>query len=157
MNANFINPFVASTISVLASIIKVPPKRDKIFLKEGVQPTYDITAIIGVNGDVHGTVAISFPREVALRFVSSFTGEEKSTINEEVLDALGEFANIVSGGAKRELSTTGVRFKISIPSVITGRDHKLTPPRNTQCIVLPFEVEGIGKFVVEVSLRETVQ
>ncbi|MBB5020788.1 chemotaxis protein CheX [Desulfurispira natronophila] len=156
MKANFINPFVLSTINVLASIIDTPLGREQLFLKEESNPTFDISAVIGIAGDVHGSVVLSFPREVALKLVSAFIGEEKTSIDDDVKDAVGELVNIISGGAKKELSASGVRFKISIPHVVVGHDHCIKRPKNVPCIVLPFIIQDIGKFVVEVSMRELI-
>lgn len=156
MNASYINPFVESTVNVLATMTGVTPQRGKLFVKQGISPTFDISAIIGIAGDVHGSVVISFPREVVLKLVSAFIGEQKNAIDEDVQDAVGEFVNMITGGAKKNLSAMGVRFKLSIPSVIVGRGHTISRPRNVPCIVLPFAIEGVGKFAVEVAIKELV-
>ncbi|MBB5021714.1 chemotaxis protein CheX [Desulfurispira natronophila] len=156
MNAEYINPFVESTVNVLSTMTGITPQRGKLFVKQGISPTFDISAVIGIAGDVHGSVVISFPREVVLKLVSAFIGEEKSTIDDDVQDAVGEFVNMISGGAKKNLSAAGVRFKISIPNVIVGRGHTISRPRNVPCIVLPFSIAGVGKFVVEVSIKDLV-
>lgn len=154
MRVEYINPFVDATINVMSTMTGHTPIRGKLGLTTNESPSFDISAVIGIAGDVHGSVVISFPESCALKVVSSFIGENKTVVDDEVMDAVGEFVNMIAGGAKKTLTGNGMRFKIAIPNVIVGKDHKISRPKSIPCILVPFKIEDIGTFTVEVSIKE---
>ena len=78
-------------------------------------------------------------------------GEEMKEINNEITDAVGELANMISGQARKELEEIGKVFHGAIPSVITGKNHKLVPMTKGNKVVIPFKTDS-GSFTVEVAL-----
>lgn len=154
MKVEHINPFIDSTVNVISTMTGHTPTRGKLSLKAETVLAFDVSAIIGIAGDVHGSVVISFPQDVALKVVSSFIGETKDVLDDDVQDAVGEFVNMIAGGAKKNLMGTGLRFKLSIPNIVVGAGHKVTRPKNVPCILVPFHIDDVGDFAVEVSLKE---
>jgi len=47
-------------------------------------------------------------------------GDERTDLGPEVVDAIGELTNIISGQARKEFEASGVNLKASIPTVIVG-------------------------------------
>ena len=153
MKVEYINAFVESTVNALQTMAMLSPKREEIKIKkEGESATFDISGLIGIAGEAVGSVVLSFPESTALKVVSNFIGEEVTEVNRDVLDAIGELTNIIAGGAKKIFSEHGHHFKISIPNVVHGKDHKINRPKNVPCILVTFNSEA-GKFAVEVSLK----
>lgn len=153
MKAEYINPFIESTLSVFKTMIGIEPKKNNIYIKQGDEPSFDISGVIGLAGQATGSVVISLPEDLALEVVSKFLGEEKKTVDDDVVDAVGEFINMIAGSTKKVFSEKGLKFKISIPNVIVGKGHKINRPSNVPCLGVKFDV-GSKFFVVEVALKE---
>jgi chemotaxis protein CheX len=153
VKVEYINAFIESTVNALKTMAMISPKREEIKVKkEGETATYDISGLIGIAGNAIGSVVLSFPEETAINVVSNFVGEKLTAVNRDVLDAIGELTNIVAGGAKKIFSERGHHFKISIPNVVHGKDHKINRPKDVPCISVSFSSDA-GPFAVEVSLK----
>lgn len=154
MNVEFINPFLDATLNVITTMAFIELKAGKPFIKKGEEPLGDITGVIGFVGDrLMGSMAIVFPKECALKIVSSMLGEEITEMNSDIIDAVGELTNMISGGAKRDLSEKGFAFEMAIPSMITGRQHTVYHKTKGHVLVIPFEMEE-GIFYVEACFQE---
>lgn len=71
-------------------------------------------------GSVVGSACVSIGSETLRKLVSKMTGEEQAEMNEAVVGGLGEFINIVAGGARGELCEQGYSIKLSsLPQVIS--------------------------------------
>jgi len=71
-------------------------------------------------GSVVGTACVSIGSETLRKLVSKMTGEEQADMNEAVVGGLGEFINIVAGGARGDLCSQGFSIKLSsLPQVIS--------------------------------------
>ena len=79
-------------------------------------------------------------------------GEEMKEKNNEIADAVGELTNMISGQARKELEEIGKVFHGAIPSVITGKNHKLIPMAKSRKIAIPFKIDS-GSFTIEVALE----
>jgi chemotaxis protein CheX len=116
-----------------------------------------ITGMIGLAGTYRGTVAIHFSKGLALRSVSAMLGMETTELTDDIKDAIGEIANIVAGGVKTELSTQGISFDLSLPSVISGEHYTihLKDSQNVQkSTILPFTFEG-NTMCVEYDIQKS--
>lgn len=154
MKAEYINPFIESTYTVFTTMINLEPVKENLYLKDDNKTTYDISGIIGIAGDLAGSVVISLPEELALRIVSNFLGEEKKVLDHEVIDGIGEILNMIAGGAKKIFSDRHkVRFKISVPSVIVGKNHSINRPSDLKFIGINFSVDK-RIFSIEISIKE---
>ncbi len=153
MKAEYINPFIESTLAVFNTMVGIEPKKQDVYIKKGDNHSYDISGVIGLAGQANGSVVISMPEDLALTVVSKFMGEECTEVNDEVIDAVGEIINMIAGSTKKVFSEKGLRFKISIPNVIVGKGHKINKPSNVPCLGVKFSCEN-SDFVVEVTLKE---
>jgi chemotaxis protein CheX len=153
MDVKFINPFVNSVINTLATMAGKTPVRLAPSLKQDNCAKGDISGIIGFAGkSVHGSVALSFPQETALKIYSLMVGDASTKINNDVQDTVGELANIVAGSAKTEFDKQGMDFHISIPTVVVGKNHTIIHKGNTPVVLIPFKLESC-EFVMEISIK----
>lgn len=155
MKAEHINPFITATSEVFKTMLSIEPVRGQLYVKSSEKLPYDISGIIGLAGEATGFVIISMTENLALRIVEKFIGEKKTAIDEDVMDAVGEVLNMIAGGAKQIFSKTGTRFKISIPNVVSGKDHIVGKQKNVQCLGMTFKVDK-EVFVIEVALKDGV-
>ncbi|MGE4317695.1 MAG: chemotaxis protein CheX [Deferribacterales bacterium] len=153
MKAEYINPFITATSEVFRTMLSIDPVRGQLYVKSSEKLPYDISGIIGMAGEASGFVIISMTETLALRVVEKFIGEKKDKIDEDVMDAVGEILNMIAGGAKQVFSRTGIRFKISIPNVVAGKDHVVGKQKNVKCLGMTFKVDD-EVFVIEVALKE---
>lgn len=150
MNVAYVNPFVSAVVHLFKTMMKenVTPGAPK--LKSSPSMSYDVSGIIGLSGEAQGTIAISFPKIMALKVVSKMLGTDIKIIGPEVSDAIGEIVNIVAGNAKQEL--TQFKLSISLPNIVMGKDHVLAGQSGVPTIIVPFTC-SLGEFAMEISLK----
>ncbi len=149
MNVRFINPFIESTIRVLKTMLKVDATIGKPTLaKEAL--AHDVSAIIGLSGDVVGNVVLCLPTPVATQLVGRFAGTEFPPDREEFADAIGELVNMIAGAAKAQFE--GMSVSISCPSVVVGSRHTVTRPSDVIGIHIPCKV-WCGDFILEITMK----
>ena len=151
MDHSYILPFIKSITNVFETMLQSHVSVGKPSLKASGQPCYDVSGIIGMSGDVEGTIVLSFPTDVAVTCVAKFVGMEIPVEHEDFADAIGELVNMVTGNAKAEFQDKKVN--ITCPSVVVGQDHIVFGSKEVVCIDIPCECE-YGNFVVEVGLKQ---
>ena len=151
MDAKLINPFINATSNVLETMAFVKCKAGKAYLKKDDAAKGDVTGIIGLTGEANGTISVTFEESSILKIVSNMFGEEMTTLNHEIADAVGELTNMISGQARRELELLGRVFEAAIPSVVSGKGHTITHYTDGPKIAIPFTIDS-GNFTIEVCI-----
>jgi len=151
MDVRFVNPFLEATVEVIKTMAFVDPVAGKPFLKEDNAAHGDISGIIGITGSTNGSLALSFSESCIVRIVSNMLGEEITSLNGEIKDAVGELTNMVSGAARRRLEHEGFNLKAAIPTVVYGKNHCIVHVLGGPSIIIPFKTDS-GSFVVDVCL-----
>lgn len=149
MDVKFVNAFVGSIQNVFKTMLSAEVKIGKLSVRDSGVATAEVSGIIGISGEVQGSVILSFKEDVACRIASQFAGTELNTDSADFSDAIGELANMVAGNAKKDF--TGYEANISLPSVVVGHGHKVSKPTEYPMLVFPCET-SLGNFSVEVSL-----
>ena len=152
MNIKLINPFINATLNVLETMAFIKPEAGTPYLKKDYVAHGDVSGVIGLTGKTNGTVFVTFNESCILKIVSNMFGEEFRKINNEIEDAVGELTNMICGQARKELEEIGKTFSAAIPSVITGKNHKLESITKGPKIAIPFKTD-FGSFTIEVSLE----
>lgn len=152
MNVDFINPFIISTVNVLKTMAATEPTAGTPAIKVGTKTWGDVSGIIGMAGDeISGNMIISFQTECILPIVSNMLMEKFESLGQEVVDAVGEITNMVSGGAKKILSEKGYTFSMATPMMILGKNVELIQLAKSPTISIPFTT-NCGGFVIEANL-----
>jgi len=151
MKVEYINPFLVSTISVFDTMLNCKLERGVPYLKNGTQPQHEVSGVIGLSGKAQGTVVLTLSREAALSATEALLQERPTEINGDVTDAIGELVNIIAGNAKAKLEH--LDMSVSLPTVITGKNHCIEFPSKVTPICIPF-TSAWGDVTVEVGLRE---
>ncbi len=115
----------------------------------------ELSGIISFGGDLSGSVVFSANRKTAIKVASAMLGEDINEANEDLEDAIGEITNMVAGGFKTRVSSYGIDFNISIPTVIQGENYTIShfPKAEYEYNWLPFSLEE-NEFRVELCLRK---
>ena len=153
MDVKFINPFINATLNVLETIASTKAKAGKPYLKNDHVAQGDISGVIGLTGEVCGTISTSFTENSILAIVSRMFGEEMKELNDEIKDAVGEIANMISGQARQKLEELGRSLKAAIPTVVIGKNHTITHLTKHPVIAIPFSTDN-GNFTIEVCFEE---
>jgi chemotaxis protein CheX len=158
IDVQLLNPFIHATVECLKQMAQVKPERRRVFVKTDPRMHGDICGIIGMTNGITGSCVVSFPKALAKRIVCRLLGESEASISDEMVnDGIGEVANMVAGGAKREFVNTQYRFDISTPTVIAGMPVNLFNPQDTVAIVCEFtaDVAWPETFLIEIALKPT--
>jgi chemotaxis protein CheX len=97
-----------------------------------------IIAVIGLAGEWIGTASICCTAAMGCRMSSHMLGAEFSEVNEEVLDAISEIANMIIGSFKTAAESDLGPLGLSIPTVIYGLSFSARSPGRERWIVVPF-------------------
>jgi chemotaxis protein CheX len=149
MTADYINPFLLSTVSVFERMLGLELIREAPFIRKDFAAQYELTGMIGLTGKTTGTVAVSLPCEMGLAITEKLLGERPSEVNAQVVDAVGEVTNMIAGGAKARLEH--LQLSLGLPTVVLGRSTRIAFPSRATPISIPFR-SPLGPIVVEVGI-----
>jgi chemotaxis protein CheX len=149
MDIRYINPFLTAVKNVFETMIDVSFSVGKPCLKKDGIPSHEVSSIIGISGDVTGSVVINLSEKTALQLASALLGDEVSQLDEDCVDAIGEIANMVAGSAKNGFPVGNT--SLSVPTVVIGK-HKVNYPSSIPIISIPCETSE-GKFGVDIALK----
>src|SRR5262249_6836111 len=131
MDVRYINPFIEAVRSVFATMIHIDVTLGKPHVTDD-HTKFDVSGIIGMSGDVVGSVVLSFPASVAKVVIGKLAGSDLAIESPDFADALGEIVNMISGAAKSKFE--GKNVSISTPSVVVGSHHTIARPTRSTCI-----------------------
>ena len=110
-----------------------------------------IIAVIGLAGEWIGTASMCCTAAMGCRMSSHMLAAEFAEINEEVLDAVSEIANMIVGGFKTKAESYLGPLGLSIPTVIYGLSFSARSAGKERWIVVPFSC-GDDTLTVKVCL-----
>jgi chemotaxis protein CheX len=150
LDPRLIVPLVNSIKAVFSTMVKVEVTIGRPSVKATPTPSYDVSGIIGLSGDLIGSIVVSFQMEAATKLVSAFAGTPLEPTSADFPDAVGELANMIAGGAKKAF---GVMANITVPNVIIGAGHMIARLSDVPCVVIPCTT-AVGNFAVEVNIKQ---
>lgn len=149
MDVHLINPFIESTLEVFQSMVGV--ELESGVSRAAAHPSVvegAVSAVVTMRGGASGSLILIFPREVVGLVVRQW--DEDIEKLEDILDAIGELANMVCGSAKHKLSNQLI--EISIPAVVVGRNFADSLNKLTPWLIVPFEGQ-FGSFDLAMSFQ----
>ena len=150
MDPTYIKPFISSIQHVFATMLQLHVTVKEPYLKANNTTQHDVSGIIGMTGDVVGTVVLAFPQSTAQNLVNLFSGGEVEYGTADFADAVGELVNMVTGNAKALFKDK--KASISCPSVVIGGAHRVASQSAVPCVVIPCSTE-CGDVLIEIALR----
>jgi chemotaxis protein CheX len=148
MDPALAKPFIKATKDVLAAMASLDVVAGTPYIKKDKTARGDVSAVIGITGDKHGTFSISFDRKTAVHIVKQMLGDAIEDILQDVQDAMGEITNMISGQARVGLADMGLKLQGSTPSVIMGDNHTIAHMTSAMAVAIPFSCEA-GNFTLE--------
>lgn len=150
----YIQPFVKVCELVFQKFCKIEVKPGRVYFitRDEYGKLWDISGIIGLSGEVIGAVAISMNDQTAIKITKSLTGKDHSAFDNDVTDAIGEIINIIAGNAKKDFEED-LRIKISLPSIVKGKNHTIIwPSEKTRIICIPFHIFDNQEICLSVAM-----
>lgn len=118
-------------------------------------PDAGIVAMVGIAGAVSGNVNIRISNELSCILASRLLMTEYTEVNDDVLDAIAELANMIVGGLKTNLEDRFGLMGLSLPTVISADRYVARSPAVGQRFAISFRCpheNGIDSFTVQMSL-----
>jgi chemotaxis protein CheX len=94
---------------------------DEEFLTDDAAET--MTAMIGLAGAISGTCAMLVKAKAGVHMAGCMAGIELNSVDETVLDGLGEITNMLAGAWKAKIPELNVACMLSVPTVVTGTQY----------------------------------
>jgi chemotaxis protein CheX len=154
MRVEYINPFVESTFDVLKEVLDINIKRGDLKLKNTSMQIQGVAAMVGLAGDVQGRVLFDMSQETALFIAGVMNGATFTVLDEMAKDTIQELANMITARAITKLGGLGYRFDLTPPTLFTGEHMAVSTNIKVEALVVPMELDGNGKFEVNVAIRE---
>lgn len=117
----------------------------------GAGPSEGVVALVGLAGAWIGTGTVSCSPEEACWLASQMLGTEYQSVSEDVLDAIGEIANMVIGNIKTNIEEELGPMGLSVPTVVFGRNFTTRCVGKQAWTVVKFDCGG-GTVTVQVML-----
>jgi len=120
-----------------------------------VIPDAGIVAMVGIAGAVSGNVNIRISNDLSCILASRLLMMEYTEVNEDVLDAIAELANMIVGGLKTNLEDRFGAIGLSLPTVISSDRYIARSPATGQRFSISFQCpheNGCDSFNVQMCL-----
>ena len=153
----YIQPFIEGSEEVFRDLCNTTVKAGRAFFvsKDEFETIWDISGIIGLSGDANGAVALSLKEQTAVTLTKILTGNEHSSIDKFVTDAMGEIINIIAGNVK-DIYEKKHRIKITLPSIVKGKSHSVVwPSEKARIICIPFAIFESQEFCLSIAMEES--
>lgn len=137
-----------ATKEVFSMMLGMDPTSGDPYEETGATESFaGVVALVGIGGPWVGMGTIYCGTELALQVTGAMLMQEQNTVNDEVLDAMAELANMIVGNVKTILEEELGPLMLSIPTVIFGRNYQALNGMGKSRVVVPFEVAGHKMFV----------
>src|SRR5580698_11515061 len=97
-----------------------------------------VMALVGLAGSWTGAGVICCTAAFACKLCNQFIGTAAQAVDEEVLDAVGEVANMIIGNFKTSVEEHIGALGLSVPTVIYGRNFTSRSIGQNHWTVIPF-------------------
>ncbi len=113
-----------------------------------------VVSLLGFTGPWTGTGMFYCSEDFACTLGSALLMTEVEEVNSEVLDGIGELANMILGNFKESIETQTGPLAITVPTVVYGKNFRTRTPVLASWTIVPFKVED-ATFEVRVCIKQT--
>ncbi len=82
-DAEIAKPFIQATKHVLSTMAMLDPTPGKPYVKKNNTAAGDVSAVVGLTGDKHGIISISFTKTCAVAIVKNLLGVDIQDIMQD--------------------------------------------------------------------------
>jgi chemotaxis protein CheX len=151
----YVKPFVNATLNTFKTFVGFDLVAGNPYFSGRTQEIdQDISAVIGLSGDIRGAVVVAMKKKFAIKLADTLVGTAHTDMDDDIVDAIGEIVNIIAGNVKNDVPG-GEKIVISLPTVVKGKDHSFAWPGKVSrilCISFRFEEDS---FYLLVDMEKT--
>ena len=142
---NLLPHFVNATIESIELMTGIKAKKEKPNLKElsfDYKENIYIASSIGFYGDLDGVLILVFSENLTKKVSKILLGDDVSLDDKELLnDVVGEFANIIVGNVKSNLSKQSTKIDLTLPKVFSDIENLLDLVKEKKGVEVKFYFE----------------
>jgi chemotaxis protein CheX len=150
--AEHLEPFVAAARDVLEQELGSEVQSGKLALANGACTSHEVTAIIGITGQLTGMAMFGMNEATALNIVGQLMGAPCDELDELALSGIGEIANVITGCATTLLTQLGLEVDIAPPVLLQGAGSRMSTA-GIQRLVVPL-VTAHGTVEAQLAIKE---
>ena len=118
INVEYINPFLMAATNIIKDICQIDMQVGKPYVKQTAFADDSVIIMIGITGEMRGSVIIALTYNKALEIASKMMmGMPVTELDEMATSAISELGNMIMGNAATILSTKGVGIDITPPTL----------------------------------------
>ncbi|MFD3156589.1 chemotaxis protein CheX [Haloimpatiens sp. FM7330] len=147
MNTKIIDPFVDAVSNILPQVGLNDIKKSEVKVKDRNLKSPGVVIILGIVGDVKGTVVYGMKIDDAKKIASKMMmGMPVNEFDEMAKSAISELSNMITANASIKFCNEGIDTNISTPTLICGEQSEINMSyEEVICVELeadniPFEV-----------------
>lgn len=140
---NELSHFIEATVSTIAMMTNAEATKSSVKIQTltVADSTDQVASSIGFYGDIDGLIILVFPRTIAKKACELLVGDTNVT-DEDILDSLAEFVNIIGGRAKVLLSENKKRLDITLPRTYADVKTLLEIAQDKKGVQVDLSFEG---------------
>jgi chemotaxis protein CheX len=127
MQVEYINAFIEASIKVINEVTGFSPSPGKVAIRNTIYKGNNLLVIIGLVGNITGTVVIYLNKEVAVKVASMMMmGVPVNELDEMAKSAISELCNMILGNTMTILSKKNIEVDITPPTMLAGDNIEIT-------------------------------
>lgn len=140
---NELPQFIEATVSTIAMMTNAQPIKNSVKIQplSIPNPKENFASSIGFYGAIDGLIILIFPKTIAKKACQLLLGTPDAS-EEEILDSLAEFVNIIGGRAKVLLSGNKHVVDITLPRTYSDIDTLMEIAHNKKGVQVDLTFEG---------------
>jgi chemotaxis protein CheX len=151
--ADILEPFVEAARDVIATELDCEISPGKLAIATGAATTLDVTAVVGITGQVTGIAMFGMPETMAIGIVEKMLGTSTPELDDLSLSGIAELANVITGRASTHLAKLGVYTRLVPPIVLLGAGSRLSTA-SIHRLVVPLATQ-LGTLETQLALKVT--
>jgi chemotaxis protein CheX len=137
------DPFQLAVSELLQSFLGCEVEHGDWSQRPSMFTSREISVLLGVSGQVRGQVIYGMSRAVALQVATTMIGMPQENVDEMVVSAIGELANMISANAIMRLAQCGYDCDLTPPSVILGSNVEIATLKPALLSVVTFGAHSL--------------
>ncbi len=114
--------FIEAAKQTLSTMAMMELEIESVEMVTVLDATLDYTATMGLCGgdEGEGLLLLTLGEDVAAQVISAMLGVDPAEAGDDLVDGVGEIANMIAGAAKTTVVCANIHFDHSIPAVMKG-------------------------------------
>ncbi|HWP29180.1 MAG TPA: chemotaxis protein CheX [Chloroflexota bacterium] len=147
----YLDPFLEAARLVLEQELATEVQRGQLSVADGCHTTQEVTAIVGITGQVTGLAFYGMPGATALAIVERLLGQPVAELDDLALSGIAELGNVITGRAATLLAEVGLEAEIAPPVLLVGAGSRVSTA-GIRRIVVPLLTE-LGALEAQLAIK----